>query len=194
MGNTQSNDLSGLGQRLSQFITPPDPQPDPDAIQRALQQTQQSQQQNTILPNPVPVTQQFGNYNPNLEVFSGGYAMDTNFGAKEGDPVALPPGRWQIVNQNDSAGLDGQPGNGENAGYGRAILAQNLDTGDRLHFIHLHDVNTQLGDIVQGGQPIATVGHSGNATAENLGLEYYDPSGKIGDFMQSPYAQFIPVK
>lgn len=156
------------------------------------QQAQSQIQQSSILPKAYPVTQNYGNYNPDLEVFSNGIARDTNFGAKLGDTIAAPPvGRWRVVNQNTDASQNGYIGNGENSGYGRAILLQNLDTNERLHYIHLDQVATKLGDVVQPGQILGKVGKSGNLTSENLGMEYYDQNGKISDVLSSPYASYL---
>lgn len=159
--------------------------------QRGLAPGQNNTQQ-TILPIQTQITQRAGNYNPGLEVFSGGRALDTNFATPEGVPVSAPPGKWQVVNQwtgGDEKGGIGQSGG--NSGYGRAILLQNIDSGERIHYIHLSKVNTQLGDMVNPGDKIGETGSSGNASGPNLGLEYYDQNGKLGDIMNSPYAQYI---
>lgn len=182
-----SSNYSNLGETLKQLM--------PDVIQAAQQaqptdQTQQPSQM--ILPEPVEITQRYGNYNPQDEVFSGGYARGTNLGAKHGTPVSLPPGSWQVVNLYDQ-GNSGGIGNGTNAGYGNAVLAQNLHTGERLHFTHLSKVGVKLGDQLNGGSQIGQVGDTGNTTAPHLNLEYYDPQGNIGDVLRSSYAPYIPV-
>lgn len=145
---------------------------------------------NTILPQKAAVTQNFGNYNPSLEIFSGGYARDTNFSANFGDPVSLPQGNWQVVSTYDQAEPQGYPGNASNKGYGNSVMVQNTDTGERLHFIHLAHVAVQPGQILQNGV-IGNVGSSGNATAPNLGIEYYNSGGNLGDVMTSNYARYL---
>lgn len=150
--------------------------------------------QENILSQPSEVTQRYGTYNPGLEVFSGGVAGDTNFATPAGTPVALPPGKWEVVKTYDTANPVGHIGNSENEGYGNAIMVQNKDTGEKLHFIHLSDVHVKPGSLITGGKIIGKTGSSGNATGDNLGLEYYDKSGKLGEVLDSSYGKYLPVK
>lgn len=149
--------------------------------------------QGAILPQSTQVTQNFGNYNPGLEVFSQGYARDTNFATNPNTPVATPPGTWQVINAYNQANPNGTPGDSSNQGYGNAIMLQNKDTGEKLHFIHLAQVGVNPGDIVKGNQVVGLTGSSGNATGPNLGVEYYDRQGNLGDVLKSVYANYFPV-
>lgn len=149
--------------------------------------------QNTILPGQTQITQQFGNYNPNLETFSGGYARDTNFAANFGSPLAAPPGNWKVSYAYNTANPNGQPGDGSNEGYGNAVMLENTQTGEKLHFIHLSQVGVQPGQTVKGGSIIAATGNSGNSTGPNLGVEYYNAKGQLGNVLNSNYAQYFPL-
>jgi len=149
--------------------------------------------QNNVLPNQTQVTQNFGNYNPSLEVFSQGYARDTNFATNSNTPVAAPPGTWQVINAYNQANPNGRPGDGSNQGYGNAVMLQNKDTGEKLHFIHLAQVGVNPGDTVKGNTVVGLTGMSGNATGPNLGVEYYDPNGNMGDVLKSVYANYFPT-
>lgn len=143
----------------------------------------------TILPGATSVTQSFDTANP-VESFSAGRSRDTNFRATPGTVASLPPGNWKVIEALGGAG-EGHPGDATNQGYGNKVLVRNADTGDRLIYQHLQDVNVQPGDMLQGGQ-IGTTGSSGNATGPNLGIEYQNAQGQPADFMSSPYAQYLP--
>ncbi len=146
----------------------------------------------SVLPK-TQITQSFGNYNPSLEVFSGGKALDTNFAANPNTPVHVPHGQWYVISAYTGAAPEGYVGNPANEGYGNDVMIQNTKTGDKLHFIHLAGVNVKPGQIINGAPIVGMTGSSGNATGPNLGVEYYNSEGKLGDVMQSPYAQYFNV-
>lgn len=148
----------------------------------------------TIVPTDAPITQNYGNYNPSLEVFSGGVARDTNFAVNPNTPIHVPQGQWEVVSAYNDASPEGSVGDGSNEGYGNAVIVQNTETGDKLHLIHLAHVMVKPGQVLPTGSMVGLSGSSGNATGPNLGVEYYDSQGNIGDVMQSPYAQYLPNK
>jgi len=153
--------------------------------------TPPSQQQ--ILSTPTQITQSFGTYNP-IEPTPNHIAGDTNFAANAGDPVAAPPGKWTVIKAYNQANPQGSPGDyTDNEGWGNDVWLQDSQ-GNILHFLHLAGVNAQPGQVVQGGSVVGQVGDSGNSTGANLGVEYYDSQGQLSDFMQSPYAQYMPLQ
>jgi len=154
------------------------------------QEAPQAQQtQNGILPQPYRVTQHAGNYNPNVEIYSGGYARDTNFAAPVNTPVALPPGKWGVVKTYDRARPIGGP-RGENSGYGNMVQVVNPE-GESMIFQHLSGVSAQPGKVLEGGALIGTTGSSGNSTGYNLGIEAKDKTGRIVDITKTPHAQHL---
>lgn len=129
-----------------------------------------------------PITQAFGNRNP-IERFSGGVNYGTDIGVPTGTKVALPKGKWQIIDANASGGM--------NQGYGNSVYAQNLETGEKLRMSHLSRVGVRQGQVVDGGQIIGETGATGNVTGPHLDLEYYDAAGRIADVMNSRYRGVI---
>ena len=153
-----------------------------------LQQTPQVQR--GILPTTAPITQHEGNYNPNVEIYSGGYARDTNFAVPVGTTTALPPGKWRVQSVYSGAPVAGGP-RGQNQGYGNMVKVVNEQTGDSMIYQHLAKTNAQTGQELGGGNIIGTSGASGNVTGANLGIEYADKTGRLRDITQSPYAQYL---
>lgn len=140
------------------------------------------------------VSENFGQSQPDLEVFSNGMTNGTGLAAPEGTPVGLPPGEWQVLDSYSQAQGPGYIGNGENSGYGNSALVQNTKTGEKLRFSHLSENNLPRGYTFQGGVPFGKIGSTGNTTGPHLNLEYYDPFGQIGDVLKSPYASYLGVK
>lgn len=149
--------------------------------------------QKKIMPGQTNVTQKFDNYNPDLEIFSNDRSRDTNLSADMNTPVSLPPGQWQVEKVYNQAPAVGAPRDSTNQGYGNMIKARNSQTGESLLYEHLASVNAQQGQVVSGGVPIAQTGASGNATGPNLGIEYEDKTGKLGEVLNSPYAAYLPI-
>lgn len=147
----------------------------------------------SILPDKTQITQSFGDYNP-IEPTQGNLAGDTNFAAKENTPVSLPKGNWYIQNARNNASPVGAPRDYTNEGYGNDVIAQNTQTGEKLHFLHLAGTNVKTGDIVSGNTIVGMTGSSGNSTGPNLGVEYYDKNGKLGEVMQSPYKDAFAIQ
>lgn len=147
-----------------------------------------------ILPVSAPVTQTFGTYNP-IEPTADHRAGDTNFATDQNVPVSLPRGQWNIVSAHNGLPPIGYPGNySDNEGYGNDVVAQNAATGEKLRLLHLANTSVQPGQTVPGNTVVGETGSSGNATGSNLGVEYYDERGNIGDVLSSPYAQYLQTK
>jgi murein DD-endopeptidase MepM/ murein hydrolase activator NlpD len=148
--------------------------------------------QGSVLPTKAPITQGFGNYNPGIEVFNkSGINTGTDFGIKEGTPLALPPGQWQVVDAYNQASGKGFIGNKQNNGYGNSVLVKNTNTGETMRFSHLSGVNVQPGKIYGGGTVIGASGATGNVTGSHLDLEYKTAMGVLSDVMKSPYAKYL---
>jgi len=148
--------------------------------------------QTSILPTKAQITQKFGNYNPGIEVFNkSGVNTGVDFGVKEGTPLALPPGKWKIMQAVSGASGKGYIGNKQNSGYGNSILAVNEQTGETLRFSHLSSVKVQPGMTINGGTVIGASGATGNVTGPHLDLEYKDQAGLYKDIMNSPYAKYL---
>ena len=147
-------------------------------------------EQKSILPQGVQVTQKFGNRNPGVEVFSKGINYGTDFGAKKGTPVAIPPGEWEVVDSWGGAKREGFIGNGDNSGYGNSVLIRNTDTGELMRYSHLDQgsVRAQAGQRLKGGTVFAKTGNTGNSTGPHLDLEYVDANGRYQDVLNSPYS------
>ena len=167
--------------------------PDPelmDSFQRVGSGKMPRENQGSILGGSGGITQRFGNRN-NIEVFSNGINTGTDFGTAVGTPIALPPGRWNVLSSFRDAAGKGYIGNKTNSGYGNSILVQNAETGEKLRFSHLSDVGVDQGDEIDGGYVIGRTGDSGNVTGPHLDLEYYDKLGRIADVMQSMFARYL---
>ncbi len=149
--------------------------------------------QNTIIPKPAPVTEHYGDIQPGVEVFSGGFTSGTGIGVKSGTPLATPPGQWKVVQVYDQAPQKGYIGNSAGSGWGNNIVVQNQQTGESLRYSHLSDVNVAQGDTINGSRVIGDSGQSGNTTGDHLNLEYLTPDGKPADVLQSQYARYLPI-
>jgi len=147
-----------------------------------------AQMQGNVIPGKVPVTQEFGRYNPGLEPNKSGRNWGVDFGVKEGTPLALPPGEWEVVQAFDKASGNGYIGNRENTGYGNSVLVRNPKTGETMRFSHLSNVKVQPGQRLSGGTVIGASGATGNVTGPHLDLEYKDASGNFRDILKSRYA------
>lgn len=151
-----------------------------------------AQQQGSILPGWARVTQAFGNVNPRVEVFNkSGVNTGTDFGIKEGTPLALPPGEWEVLEAYSGAKGRGFIGNKANRGYGNSVLVKNSQTGETMRFSHLSGVNVQPGKIYKGGTVLGASGATGNVTGPHLDLEYKTAAGKYQDVLRSQYAKSL---
>lgn len=139
----------------------------------------------SVLPSGKPITQQFGNYNPEVEKYSGGINYGVDIGVPAGTKISLPQtGNWEVV--------DVYNGGGMNDGYGNSILVRDKKTGEKLRFSHLSKIaNIKKGDEIEGGKLVALSGATGNVTGPHLDLEYYDENGKVRDVLQSRYGRYL---
>lgn len=151
-------------------------------------------QQNTIVPKAAPITEHFGENQPGVEVFSGGFTSGTGIGIPVGTPVATPPGKWTVVSTVDNAKQKGFIGDSDGQGWGNNIVVKNSQTGEELRYSHLSEVQVHIGDSINGNRIIGQSGQSGNVTGPHLNLEYITPDGKPADVLQSQYAEYIPIK
>lgn len=134
------------------------------------------------------VTQKFGNFNPNVEVFSGGVNYGTDYATPTGTELKAPKGEWQVIESFNKAS-----GNrGDNRGYGNSVVIKNLQTGETLRFSHLSNVGVQVGQqLINSNNIIGLTGSTGNSTGPHLDVQYRDPQGQLRDFQQSPYNNLI---
>lgn len=144
----------------------------------------------SILPGKFTVTKGFGQKN-SADVFSGGINYGTDFSAKVGTEVAVPPGQWEVVKAYSQAIKKGFIGNNENQGYGNSVLLRNTKTGEMMRFSHLSEVGVNPGQVLSGNQVFAKTGDTGNVTGPHLDLEYYNQNGKIADIFSSPYRKAL---
>jgi murein DD-endopeptidase MepM/ murein hydrolase activator NlpD len=150
--------------------------------------------QNMIIPKPAPITETFGEMQPNIEVFSHGVTTGTGIGVNKGTPLATPPGKWKVVEVYDQAPQKGFIGNNAGQGWGNNVLIQNQDTGESLRYSHLSDVHVTTGDEINGSRVIGLSGQSGNTTGDHLNLQYITPEGQPADVLKSQYAKYLPIK
>lgn len=145
-----------------------------DGSIRSFGQSGLSGLQQGIFGQELPITQDYGNYNPGM-----GYARNTHGGvdlrtrnlAGEQRDFRLPVDT-QVVEVIRAE--SGSP-------YGNSVLLQ-LPSGEMLRFSHLSQIgNFNPGDTLVAGQAFGSPGSTGNSTAEHLDLEYYDPSGRRVD-------------
>jgi murein DD-endopeptidase MepM/ murein hydrolase activator NlpD len=139
--------------------------------------------------NPqTPITQAFGEVNPDVEVMSGGVNYGVDFGYDYGDEVKAPPGEWDVVESHSGDTEHGYIGNQSNSGYGNSILLQNVQTGEKIRPSHLSANFVKPGMRVKGGSLLGLVGDTGNVTGPHLDVEYIDAAGQHGDITQTPYS------
>jgi murein DD-endopeptidase MepM/ murein hydrolase activator NlpD len=177
----------------TKFDAQPTTQPnEPEMQSKPGQETQFDKKKKLayILPSETETSQEFGAKN-NIEVFSGGVNYGTDFPAKKGTPVSVPSGKWKVVGAYAGETQPGYIGNNANSGYGNSVLVQNVDTGERMRFSHLSEVNVQPGEDISSGTQVGKVGATGNTTGDHLDLEYYDSNGRISDVKRSKFARFL---
>lgn len=155
---------------------------------------EQGAQQESMVGQKGTINTRFGERS-GADIYSGGINYGVDIGVKRGTKVAAPPGEWVVVDAFADATVEG-PENaqrGINNGYGNSVFIQNTQTGEKLRYSHLMTggVYAKRGDRIKGGTVIGRTGATGNTagqTGQHLDLEYYDPSGKIGDVLKTNYA------
>lgn len=143
----------------------------------------------SILPTKAPITQSFGQKSK-YDVFSKGVNYGVDFGVPSGTPITLPEGEYRVVETYAKSKNQGRIGNATNRGYGNSVLVEDVNTGEKLRFSHLSQVNVKPGETITGGQ-IGLSGRSGNASGDHLDLEYYKSNGQMADVMKSRYGQSL---
>lgn len=166
---------------------------EPTSLSEAVQQANSIGDNGSILPTKTEVTQTVGTENP-IEPTAGHQALDTNFAADPNTPVKVPNGQWMVVSAYNQAPAQGAPGEYQyDTGWGNNVILENTQTGEKLQFSHLANVNVQPGGFVPGGTVVGATGSSGNATGPNLGVTYFTKDGNIGDIMKSQYANGFQI-
>lgn len=137
-------------------------------------------QQKGVFPRKFDVTQKFGNYNPEIEKYSGGVNYGVDFASPNATPLALPSGDW-VIEKADVGSF--------NSGYGNSVMAVNSQTGEKVRLSHLSKVNVVPGMKLRGGSIIGYSGTTGNSTGYHTDFELYDKGGKPVDVLTSNYAR-----
>lgn len=140
--------------------------------------------QGAMFGGQYPITQAYGNYNPELEPNPSGINYGLDIGVRD-QPLTLPFGGTVIQRFYDDGTRFGQTS--KHLGYGNSVLVE-LPTGEKLRFSHLSQSDLGVGDVIQPGQVIGITGMTGNATGPHLDLEYYDSNGRIRDPETFDYA------
>lgn len=135
-------------------------------------------------PIPYPITQTYGQPSQ-YDVFSGGINTGVDYAAPKDTPVYLPQGNWMVEKAYAEA-KNGYIGDNENSGYGNSVMVKNNDTGEKVRISHLNAVGVQPGQTLQGGL-LGLTGGTGNVTGPHADVEYYDPNGRMGDVLNTPY-------
>jgi murein DD-endopeptidase MepM/ murein hydrolase activator NlpD len=164
----------------------------PQEVSMQKQPVLQGIAQNEQKQGKFPVTQPFGNYNPQYEVFSGGVNNGTDFGVTYQTPFHVPEGEWEVIESFAGANPDGGfIGNQVNNGYGNSVVIKNRKTGETMRYSHLSAVGVEPGELVSGGKTLGLSGNSGNSSGSHLDLEYRDGTGQLADVLNSPYARYF---
>ena len=118
--------------------------------------------------NPVVTTAEFGDYG-----LWASYHTGLDFNGNTGDPImSIANGVVTFV------GYDGSYGN-------KTVVT--LDDGTEIWYAHQTSFSVNVGDVVQAGEVIGTVGSTGNSTGSHLHLEVRPGGGDPVD----PYAAFV---
>lgn len=128
------------------------------------------------------ITQEYGNYNPNLEPGSG-YNYGTDIRTRdlgEGQRVyKLPVGATVVKVLKDDGSRWGDISGHQ--GYGNSLLLR-LATGEMVRFSHMNSIlDVKEGDTINPGEVFGTPGTTGNTAGEHLDLEYYNAQGQLSN-------------
>lgn len=122
------------------------------------------------------------------DVFSGGINNGVDILTPFNTAVAAPEGNWEVVEAFSNANPKGGfINNGVNGGWGNSILIKNRMTGETIRFSHLNKVGVRPGEILKGGETIASSGNSGNSSGPHLDVEYKNTRGQLSDVLASKY-------
>lgn len=106
-----------------------------------------------------------------------------------GTEISVPTGSWKVIDTKTGI-KGGDIKNYKKTPYGNSIFVQNTETGEKLRFSHLSEVNVFKGDILDTGSYIGKSGETGNVTGPHLDIEYYDPKGTLADVMKTVYGKY----
>ena len=122
-----------------------------------------------VLPvDNVAITAEFGEYG-----LWASYHTGIDFNGNTGDPI-----RSVANGVVTSAGYDGAYGN-------KTVVT--LDDGTEIWYCHQNSFGVSVGEVVQAGDVIGTIGTTGNVTGSHLHLEVRPGGGDPVD----PYAAFV---
>jgi len=190
--------IDNVARRVARFAEP-EPEPEPEPFSLGQVPLANDPNRFDLRPGPlqnapqnitntsaqgVPITQQFGNFNPGLYrgINRSGRNTGVDFGLPEGSPVTLPEGNWEVTDT----------GRGWNSGFGNSIMVKNIQTGESLRFSHLSKMApVKRGQRIGGKTTIALTGSTGNVTGPHLDLEYRNKSGVLGNILTSRYGRFF---
>ena len=128
-------------------------------------------------------------YGTAIEPTKGGRNIGTDIAIPVGTELAVPTGEWKVIDTKTGV-KGGNITDYKKTPYGNSIFVQNTQTGEKLRFSHLSQVDVSKGDIIDTGTYIGKSGKTGNTTGAHLDLEYYDNNGKLADVMKSKYGSF----
>jgi murein DD-endopeptidase MepM/ murein hydrolase activator NlpD len=119
-----------------------------------------SSRRRAFLASPLAFSRVTSSYGPRIHPVLGGqkYHKGTDYGAPAGTPV-----RTVADGVVTFAGRQG--------GYGNYVVIRHPDTAATA-YAHLERIAVRVGQLVQQGQSIGTVGSTGTATGPNLHFEY----------------------
>lgn len=101
----------------------------------------------------------------------------------------MPQGEWKVISTKTGV-KGGNIRDYKKTPYGNSILVQNTETGEKLRYSHLSQVDVANGDILDTGTYIGKSGATGNTTGAHLDLEYYTSKGKLADVLKSDYGKY----
>ncbi len=119
-----------------------------------------SSRRRAFLASPLAFSRVTSSYGPRIHPVLGGqkYHKGTDYGAPAGTPVRTVA--------NGVVTFAGQQG-----GYGNYVVIRHPDTAATA-YAHLERISVRVGQRVQQGQSVGTVGSTGTATGPNLHFEY----------------------
>lgn len=100
-----------------------------------------------------------------------------DFGAKKGSAI-MSPVSGKVIKAGDA--LSSNNGKKMHWSYGNMVVVQD-DSGMKHILAHMDTVVTKLGDYVQAGTKVGTVGKTGNSTGNHLHYEQNTADGKLVD-------------
>ena len=128
-------------------------------------------------------------YGTAIEPTKGGRNIGTDIAIPVGTELAVPTGEWKVIDTKTGV-KGGNITDYKKTPYGNSIFVQNTQTGEKLRFSHLSQVDVSKGDIIDTGTYIGKSGATGNVTGAHLDLEYYTSKGTLADVMKSAYGGY----